>query len=255
MFSVYQEPVKLILDSEEVQGGERVIVDHLGQFPDGQEPAELILDSSMAQQWRGFASPFLNVQEPVELILDSGPTLHSDYMCVSQLGWSQEYSQTLKRAARSITQDLQSFDSLSWEYTSSAPPSEFGWSEEWTAFCLSLIEPNLCAPSLHLPYRQASPYFVSIQDDIWAYVTSIARKACFVLYHKLSRCKRELRRINAVVAILRKVAFSGVSFFCSVRWERRSWFLRHGAHPPKQTVQAILSLRFPRCVPGLLSPS
>ncbi len=182
----------------------------------------------------------------------------SELMFVNQLGQLQEYRENLKRAVRSLNQDLRSFDSLLWDYSSSAPASapasaSIAGAEEWAAFCFSLPEPNLFAPSLHLPYVQASPYFDSIQDDLWDYVASIARKTSNALRHNLWRCTSALRRVSEVILILRKVAFSRISFFCSVRWERRRWFLRHGAHPPKQTVQAILSLFTEACSRSLIA--
>ena len=80
---------------------------------------------------------------------------------------------------------------------------------------------------------------------------STIRKERDAAKERLRAVLRALRRVNGLVsAILREFVHLGVNFFCCARWERRRWFLRHGARPPKHSVQAINGL-FSEACPAL----
>jgi hypothetical protein len=245
MFSVCQKPIQPLLDCDDVQRTERMLVDQFGHVLD-EQASELIVDFCPPPGPDcTFVSHIIDGQHryiATEAKISSAGS--SNFMFFSQLGQLQEYREKLTRAVRSITQELQSGDLLG--HNSFVAPPDSMVVGEWDS-CLYWTQPHVCAPSLHLPY------FGSIHEDVWAYVAIIARKTRLGFHLELSRYKRELRRISAIFALVRKVTSFGISFFCSVRWERRRWFVRHGARPPKETVQATLSLITEACCRSLVA--
>jgi hypothetical protein len=184
---------------------------------------------------------------PTSYVFASDVAPQSEF-AYGQLSGLQEYSQKLKQAVRTITQELESLDTRLWKYPTYQNIAQTNSPEEWAAWT---TQPNLLAPSLNLPFTQGALYFGSIQEDVWAYVVSIDRKVSEFLHCRQRRLQWALCQVNeAVAVILNKIACSVTGFFCGMRWERRRWFLRHGARPPKKRLQAISSL-FPEACLGL----
>jgi len=176
---------------------------------------------------------------------DAKPNSESLYRQLNQL---REYQQKLKQAARTVTLRLQSLDTGLWKYDAPHDVAQTDGPEGWS---LSTSEPNTVAPCLQLAFTQGPLFFGSIQEDVWAFIVSVDRKVSESLRDWQRQLNLALLQVNrAVAVILHKIAGSGTGFFCGMRWERRRWFLRHGARPPKIRLAAISSL-FPEACLGL----
>jgi len=173
---------------------------------------------------------------------------------ISELGPVLEYRQQLVCTSRAISLRLRSLEYFA-ELTS---PYEDASNTTFTKF-MHLFEPEPFHPvqrEISLPpddtvgCMQATTLSTEVAEcqhaycrirDAYDYIRSLARRTQTALYEQLSEVSRKLRRVNDVVAIIGD-GHPQIPRFCSVRWERRRWFLHHGARPPKQTVQAILGL-------------
>jgi len=180
------------------------------------------------------------------LILDSNLSFKADFDC-NKLGQLSELQGTLRQVAVSINKNLQSVDSMFEKYSSAAPIPQFTDPQSW---CSGIIgtQPNFLSPSLHLPYSQSLPYFGSNLEFVCDFFSTLLRQASTQLRRTLGRVENAICRIDdSVTMILRELARSCTGLFCSMRWERRRWFVRHGARPPKKTVQVIFSLFTEAC--------
>lgn len=244
MFANFQTPIEIPPTCDELLGGGRVVADWLVAWWDGQE-AKFVYDFDASQaRERIFTSPLIG-DKLRYLAIESGMTLteSSEFTFVSQLASLQGYRHKLACAVRSINQELQSLDLFKVAYGRFA--LEAPSTEKWDS-SLYWNQSPVCLPSLHLANVGLA------QGDVRLY-TAFDWATYFNMREALSRLKIELRAIGATVALLQKVFFSGISFFCSVLWERRRWFLHHGSHPPKQTVKADLSLFTEVCSRSLIA--
>jgi len=174
-----------------------------------------------------------------DVMTESAPLL------VGQLGQWQEYRQTLNTKARFVAHHLRSLDMFAWPWLGHNP-----WNVDETDDTASTESGllNFCSPSVHLPYAP-STYYRSIQDELYNHVVSVVLNARTFLRKMLSTFRDRIRLASVVIAVL-CTAVSSPLLFCSVRWEKRRWFLFHGARPPKSTAQAMWA-----CLPEARSGS
>jgi hypothetical protein len=180
----------------------------------------------------------------VPVILSSCHVAHElAHVSVGQLGQLQEYRQNLRANVWSIANDLRSLDVMErlsiCNYISTTETSDRDY------------RLNVCAPSLHGPYGQTQ-YYQTVQDALSYHVVSIVLLARTFLQKALTTCREKLRLVNVAVGLLHAVAFFPF-IFCSVRWERRRWFLFHGARPPTSTAQAMWACLPEACSRSLLA--
>jgi hypothetical protein len=167
------------------------------------------------------------------------------HLHVGQLGQLQESRAQLIRAMRSLYQDSGTFTSITEESCGYAAQSNTTITTLPGFFEPGVIWPSPPLPNaspLHLPTAQVVGV-VNIQD-VYAYLRSIARSD---LIQQLREWERHLRCLTYVIGIVHK-ALSSISLFCGISWERRRWFLFHGARPPKDQASAIPSLSFGACL-------
>jgi hypothetical protein len=50
---------------------------------------------------------------------------------------------------------------------------------------------------------------------------------------EIARYRGIVRYAVELARSIRRILHFGIALFCSVSWERRTWFLLHGSHPPK----------------------
>jgi hypothetical protein len=170
----------------------------------------------------------------------------SAHLSMGQLGQWQEYRQELTIRARSLSSNLQSLDMLMWRGR--------GISNVWTATGTedeNSHDPDqldVRAPSLHQPYAETA-YFRSVQDELYCHFVSFVLQARTFVKKALTKYRDRIRVVSVVISTLHAVVFSPI-IFCSVRWEKRRWFLLHGARPPKSTARAMWA-----CLPEACSGS
>jgi hypothetical protein len=253
MFVGCKQPDRLILDPNAVPEPGPVFVNQ-GRFQDTQVPIwstfapEVLPESGslLVNQLNQFSL----IPEPL-LILDSNVIQASSPLFVNQLDGLREHHRGVTRTLRTLTQDLQAVELIESAANGLLQGSGLAATAQSKFAHLSGNEPNCCVPSLHPCMGFAG--IGSFQQDLCAYVVSIVRCSRNVLQRRVLECKRELRRTRTLIGTIEKAVFFAVSFFCSVPWERRRWFLHHGARPPKQTVQAILSLFTGACSGSLIA--
>jgi hypothetical protein len=247
-----QERIRLTYDPDVVPESGTMFINQ-SQFLESQEPIRLTYDpdvvpesgSILVSQFNQFAL----VPEPM-LILDPSVVQASGHLFVNQLDGLHEYRRGVTQTLRTLTQDLRSVEFVE-VANGLLQTSDLTVTAQCNFAQPSGNEPNFCVLSMHSCMGVTG--FSSIVQEVLAQVVSIAHYSRNVLQQRLSQCKRELRRTSALVVIIEKAAFSAVSFFCCVRWERRRWFLHHGARPPKQPVQAMLSLFTGACSGSLIA--
>jgi len=171
---------------------------------------------------------------------------------VSEIGQLQEHCAQLTRELRSLDQHLKSLQSIS--LVSDSDSYTAASNTTISALPTSQLDSGWTQPITHIstfiaPYMQGAgvSLLASIQD---------AWKSFEDMFQEAARCilrvieyrdflQKLLHRASVVLSIRFKAIFNAiypVSLFCSVSWERRRWFLHHGARPPKPMVQAILGL-------------
>jgi hypothetical protein len=88
----------------------------------------------------------------------------------------------------------------------------------------------------------------TLQEEVWDYLLSAARRNQGVLKQALTVVRRIQNWVSAAILLLIQQLFRfACSLFCSVRWERRRWFLCHTAHPPKISRPAVAGLLLGAC--------
>lgn len=165
---------------------------------------------------------------------------------VGQLGQLQECRQALTTRARSVTNQLLSLDMFVWPWLGNNNRRTITDTDEIPSTDSGLQ--TFCSHSLYVPY-EPSTYYQIVQDELLTYVVGVFVDARAYLEKALNTFRDRLRFVGILIATLRTVA-SFANIFCSVRWEKRRWFLFHGARPPKSTAQAMWS-----CLPEACSGS
>ena len=172
-------------------------------------------------------------------------TISQDLNRVMNLGQLQESRAQLIRAMRSLYQDLGTFTSITEESCGYKAASNTTITTLPGFFEPDIIWPSPPLPNaspLHLPTAQVVG--VVNVPDVYAYLRSIARSD---LVQQLREWERHLRWLSCIIEIVRKAA-SSISLFCGIFWQRRRWFLYHGARPPKEQASAIPGLSFGACL-------
>jgi hypothetical protein len=197
----------------------------------------LILPSDPAPKFEGLfitADNFLYGPTPPTALTLSALARESIDLLVGQIGPLQEYRHDLASNARLLVRDLQKIDATEIELQGCWPEPMMGP----VAPCNSSLYSNLvnvCAPSLQGPFAPTQ-YFHVVRDELFTLncETRIAVRKALTAVDYLLGC------VDHFVLKIFKSASSNIRLFCNVCWEKRRWFLHHGARPPKATVQAIL---------------
>jgi hypothetical protein len=229
---------------------EPVQLQNVGSLPDvfkswSGYPANLIIPSG-ADSWVAYPGGKRGVPLWETDIIFNCVDSESASPSMGQIGLLQEHRRSLKIVARSLYSDLQSLDSLM-----GLPNTMGAVGAGSVAEKLNLQgsdQRNVCSYSFYQPYAPTT-YYLSIQDELLTYVVSVFVDARTYLQRALNIFQDRIRLLSVVIAILRAAAFTA-NIFCSVRWEKRRWFLFHGARPPKSTLQALWA-----CMPEACSGS
>lgn len=175
--------------------------------------------------------------EPPPAVLTPGTLAHEyAHLLVGQMGLLQEYRHDLAAKARLLVRNLGKIDAAESELQGHCPASMMGpVASSSFNLCSTLV--NVCAPSFQGPFPQTQ-YFHIVRDELFSWIceTRIAVRKALTALDRLLGC------VDHFLLEIRKSASSKIRLFCSVCWEKRRWFLYHGARPPKVTVQAILGL-------------
>jgi hypothetical protein len=107
---------------------------------------------------------------------------------------------------------------------------------------------NVLPPSLQRLYWP-SQYFNSVQDELDRFVceTQIELRNALTSLDHLLGC------VDHFLSTIRKFLFRSIRRFCSVCWEKRRWFLLHGARPPKIVVAVTTGLFAEACYGSILA--
>jgi hypothetical protein len=170
-------------------------------------------------------------------VLTPGTLAHeSAHLHVGQIGLLQEYRHDLAANGRLLVRDLQKIEATEIELRGCWPAPMMG---PVAPFGLNLYstQPNVFAPSLQQPFA-LTQYFYIVRDELFSWIceTRIAVRKALTALDRLLGC------VDHFLLEIRKSASSNIRLFCSVCWEKRRWFLYHGARPPKVAVRAILGL-------------
>ncbi len=201
--------------------------------------SSLILPSDPALKFEGlFAIPGNFTLETTPTVLMPGTLAHeSAYLFAGQIGPLQEYRHDLAASVRLLVRGLQKIDAVEIELQSFPPELEMMGpvAPASSNLCSKLV--NFCAPSIQGPFA-LTQYFHSVRDELFTWIceTRIALRKALTAVDRLLGC------VDHFVLEIRKSVSSNIRLFCSVCWEKRRWFLYHGARPPKVTVQAIQGL-------------
>ena len=168
----------------------------------------------------------------------------SAQLYVGQVGMWQEYRQELSAKAQSIIHRLRSLDVNGPFYPPLHNLETGARTEETNAPDSAQL--NFSPHPFYQPHAQTI-YHKSVQDELCWQVVRVVLEARTFLENVLANCQSIIRLVSAIIGLLHAVAFSA-SIFCSVLWEKRRWFLFHGARPPKSTAQAMWT-----CLPGACS--
>ena len=174
------------------------------------------------------------------------PDLNLNNVLVGQVGLWQEYRQNLKVKAQSLYIDLQSLETLHDHWLTIGNPSVSAAAVDPTL--LHASQQTFSSYSFYQPYTP-SAYCRVVQDELLTYVVGAFVDARAYLEKALKTFRERIRLVSVLIAILRVVAFLA-NIFCSVRWEKRRWFLFHGARPPKSPQQVMWA-----CLPEACSGS
>lgn len=162
---------------------------------------------------------------------------------VGQLGQLQDYRQKLNAEARVLQNDLHSLDALSQQwliignvFTGTAVENPDSQDADQLNFWAH-------SPQVFPTHTECQPI---IQEDFYSRVLRFLLQACASLRQALARLRRRVRPVSVLIGVFRAAALSAL-IFCSVRWEKRRWFLFHGARPPKSVQQAIWACLLEAC--------
>jgi hypothetical protein len=145
------------------------------------------------------------------------------------MSWRWKYQQGLKTTARSVSRTLQSLASDELIMAADGVLQPIG-------LALASTQLNVSAPlALRTLSTQYSTAVIDALDTWLCELRVVTRDA-------LNWIDELIGHVARVLSVAFKFASAPVRFFCSVRWERRRWFLYHGTRPPRPTVQAIVNL-------------
>lgn len=206
----------------------------------------LILPSDLAPRFEGLFITDDNFQCGIRLAGLTISTLarESMHLIVGQIGPLQEYRHGLATNARSLVLDLQKIETsvidLQNVETTVIALDGFGPTVLPVAPYSSGIYSapvDACVPSLKGRFA-LTQYFDVVRDELFTLncETRIALRKALTAVDRLLGC------VDHVILEIRRSALSNIRLFCSVSWEKRTWFLYHGARPPKTSVQVILGL-------------
>jgi hypothetical protein len=181
--------------------------------------------------------PILLIHGNHDVKTESAPLL------AGQLGQWQEYRGALTTKARFVAHHLRSLEVLQWPWNGINHVGTYAGTDDTNS--PDSEELNLCVPSFYQPYSP-SMYFESIQDELFNHVVSVVLHARTFLQGVLSALREGIRLVSVLIGTLLAAIFSA-NIFCSVRWERRRWFLFHGARPPKFTAQVMWACLLEAC--------
>lgn len=187
-----------------------------GEFSNSPRPFSSVIDSNFASGWSAF---------------------------FGEVGQLQEYRSDITGSVRLLAKELQVVGEVTCA-AAAAPKGAIGWN----AVRPFLVQPTVCNYSSNGLSAQTH-YFCGIQDELVTLVceTRVALRKALTWLNYLLGC------VSAVLSLVCKLASSAIPIFCSVTWEKRRWFLHHGARPPKTTVRAIMSLLTEVCSRSLLA--
>jgi hypothetical protein len=201
-------------------------------------PTELTLDFNLVEKLEVLVRS-LRPARKNEAFPHFVPHANVVYMSACQLGPLQEYRQELANREQLLAEDLRSIDLLYFTAHGAVTAIEAKVNEPQGTDVPSIYG-NFFAPSLPLPSTQTQ-YLKYVRDDLYTLISALDH-ASVIVQNALFLCRSEARYVNGVIAKLLRIAFSGLSLFCSVPWFHRRWFVFHGARPPRPSVQATLSL-------------
>lgn len=166
----------------------------------------------------------------------------SAYLSAGQLGYWQEYRRNLAVEAQSLYSDWRSLNASAERWLTIGnlcTDTETEGSKLQNATQLRV------GPTPHYLLFTPSTYSRCIQDELGNHAVSLVFYA-----RRVKKALRKLRDriclVSVHISALLAALFSGI-IFCSVRWEKRRWFLFHGARPPKSTAQAMWTCLLEAC--------
>jgi hypothetical protein len=215
------------------------------------EPLELGLDPRTSDRIRLWVS-----QKPVRAVLDTNILIDpacgtgnfllgsfgymakisdvAPYVGVNQLGELQEYRHALDAATRSITKDLEDLDFLIWTSANIV----VGQVKQYD---VEVPDPQGHLLDVHAPWLEMvdGQHRYSQHHELWHYLLHAACTVRVALEQTLSLFQVERKCLTRAIAACSKLARAAIKLFCCLSWERRRWFLQHGAHPPKASRTAF----------------
>jgi hypothetical protein len=221
----------------------QTLLDEGGAIPTGalRLVPDLLVVTEYCDEWvldaKETYEPILLVPGNHDVKPESAPPL------VGQLGQWQEYRQTLTTKARFVAHHLRSLNVLQWPWNGINQVGMYAGTDDTNSPDSEQL--NSYVPSLYQPYSP-SMYYESIQDELCSYVVSVVLDARTLLQSVLSTLRNGICFATVVVGVL-CAALSSPVLFCSVRWEKRRWFLFHGARPPKSTAQVLWTCLLEAC--------
>ena len=110
----------------------------------------------------------------------------------------------------------------------------------------------LAAPAYIVPPFNPAQYFTSSPDSYLVNtldsseesaigaetLAELQAQSIVCSWKNITRFRRTVCSAVALARLIRKLLYRGVTLFCSVPWEHRTWFLLHGSHPPKDSILA-----------------
>jgi hypothetical protein len=158
----------------------------------------------------------------------------SAYLSAGQLGLWREYRRNLVVEEQSLYSGWQSLNTWAKSWLTIGNPSTNAEAEGPTVQNATLLR---VVPTPQYLLSTASTYSQCIQDELGNHAVRLVFYARTV-QKALRKLRDRISLVSIHISALLAVLFSGI-IFCSVRWEKRRWFLFHGARPPKSTAQAL----------------
>jgi hypothetical protein len=172
-------------------------------------------------------------------ILNRSAAAWNGNLASGQLAELQSGRLSLKHAVRALSEDLQTLEVV----IHNGCQTYFLQAKTNDA---TLIDET--APPVHEAIIDGQHRYYTVQEEIWDYLLSAARRTQVVLTQVLTLVRRAQHWVSDLISILiRQLARLACSLFCSVSWERRRWFLCHTSHPPKASRPAVAGLFLGAC--------
>jgi hypothetical protein len=179
-----------------------------------------------------FGSGFIIENRRVPTLLASANVAH-DFALLSgeEIGLLQSFRQRLIAEAGFIHRNLESIETLLGPHLS---PCGAVRDINVTKIC-SAAELGVSSDMGQVP---KSPYNGPVQQEFLSHTFSSFIRIQSLLWSLLLEVRKVVRLIDLVLSGLRSSGVFPV-IFCSVPWEKRRWFLFHGARPPKSNAKAM----------------